>query len=91
MGHHLIRVTGIIITLTLLLAVFVEPACARQARHEPGETTPISSDDKEQVEDTALVCLALIGGTALLAGGVWMRKLRMITFGSTRPGDFHKH
>lgn len=81
--RHLIRVTGFIITLALLLAVVVGSSQACQERHELGkamlvftEFTEVSTDDGEQVEDTALVCLALVGGTALLAGIVWMRKLR---------------
>ena len=67
--HHLIRVTGIIIALTLLLAVFVRPAQA-------SETITAPADDGEPAEDTGLVCLALVGGTAILAGSVWMEKLR---------------
>jgi len=74
--HHPMRVTGIIISLTLLLAVAVGPGYARQAKPRQGEAIPAVKDHAEQAEDTALVCLALIGGTALLAGGVWMEKLR---------------
>jgi hypothetical protein len=67
--HHLIRVTGIIIALTLLLAVFVRPAQASDTIHTP-------ADNGDQTEDTVLVCLALVGGTAILAAGMWMEKLR---------------
>jgi len=74
--RYLIRMTGFIITLTLLLAVVVGSSQACQERHELGKTMPASTDDGEQVEDTALICLALVGGAALLAGIVWMRKLR---------------
>jgi len=72
MMRHFIRVTGIIISLTLLLAVTTGSVQAGEARH----VSSISADDAEQAEDTALVCLALVGSAALLAGGVWMSMLR---------------
>ena len=55
-------VTGIIV-LVLLLAIAVQAAL-------------VSTDDAEWAEDTPLVCLALVSGTALLAGSVWMGRLR---------------
>jgi hypothetical protein len=67
--YHLIRIAGIVIALTLLLAVFVRPAQAGDTIHAP-------ADNGEQAEDTGLVCLALVGGTAILAAGMWMSKLR---------------
>jgi succinate dehydrogenase hydrophobic anchor subunit len=67
--YHLIRVTGIVIALTLLLAVFVRPAQASNTIHAP-------TDNGDQAEDTVLICLALVGGTAILAAGMWMEKLR---------------
>jgi len=39
------------------------------------------AEDAVQRENPAFVCLALVGGTALLAGLVWMGKLRMSTSG----------
>jgi hypothetical protein len=74
--HHLIRVAGFIIASVLLLTVVVGLAQDPQARHAQGEVTPTPTDGSGQAEDTTLVCLALVGGTALLAGGVWMEKLR---------------
>ncbi len=74
--RHLIRVTGFIITTTLLLAVVAGSAQVHQAGAGQSEVVPASTDNAEQTEDTALVCLALVGGTALLAGAVWMRELR---------------
>jgi len=74
--HHLIRVTGLIIALTLLLALVVGCAQARQERS--GQRLSASAGSGERTEDTALVCLALAGGTVLLAGGVWMAKLRRL-------------
>jgi len=76
MIHRLIRVTGFITACVLLLAVVVGLAQDPQARHAQGEATPAPTDGSGQEEDTPLVCLALIGGTALLAGNVWMRRLR---------------
>ncbi len=63
MVRRFVCVAGIIITLVLLLAVVVQAAL-------------VPTDDAERAEDTPLVCLALVGGTALLAGSVWMGKLR---------------
>ena len=65
----LFRVTGIIIALVLLLTVFVDSAQASQTVHA-------SADDDDPADDMALICLSLVGGTAILAGGVWLRKLR---------------
>ena len=65
---HLIRMTSIIVVLTLLLAVFVVPTQA-------SEPASISAEDGG---DTALVCLALVGSAALLAGAMWMGTLRRV-------------
>jgi hypothetical protein len=75
--HHPIRVTGFVIALILLLAIIVGCAQTRQARS--GQRLSVSADNGERTGDTALVCLALVGGTALLAGGVWMGKLRRLS------------
>jgi outer membrane murein-binding lipoprotein Lpp len=72
--HHLVRVTACVIVATLLLAAVASCAQARQAR--PGQIRPVSTGDAERAEDAPWICLALVLGTALLAGGVWMRKLR---------------
>ena len=37
-----------------------------------------ATEDPDPPEDNPLVCLALVAGTALLAGGVWMAKLRRL-------------
>ena len=75
MIRHLIHVAGIITTLTLLLASVAAPACAHQATTDQCSTAPVSNEP-EQAEDTVLICLALVGGAALLAGGVWIGRLR---------------
>ena len=72
--RHLIRLTGIIITVTILLAVVAGTAQAGHVRSE-GSSSP-STDGHERAEDATAICLALVGGTALLAGGVWAAKLR---------------
>jgi len=64
----LFRVTGITIALVLLLTIFVGSAQASQTVHAPVDDDP--------ADDMALFCLSLVGGTAILAGGVWLRKLR---------------
>lgn len=63
MVRRFVCVAGIIVTLVLLLTAVVRVAL-------------VSIDYAEWVEGTPLVCLALVGGTALLAGSVWMGKLR---------------
>ena len=72
--HHLIRLTGIIITVTVLLAVVAGTTQARHARS--GQSPSPSTDGREGAEDATAICLALVSGTALLAGGVWAAKLR---------------
>jgi hypothetical protein len=74
--HHLIRLTGTIITVTVLLAVVATTAQAGHAG-SGGSPSP-STDGHERAEDTTAICLALVGGTALLAGGVWAAKLRKL-------------
>jgi len=72
--RHLIRLTGIIITVTVLLAVVAGTAQASHVRSERSSSPSI--DDHKGAEDATAICLALVGGTALLAGGVWAAKLR---------------
>jgi len=74
--RHLIRATSFIVMTTLLLAVVAGSAQAHQTRPVQSKTPAAPTDGAEQVEDTALVCLALVGGTALLAGIVWMGEFR---------------
>ena len=73
---HLIHLTGVIITVTVLLAVVVGTAQARHARSGQSPSPP--TDGREGAEDATAICLALAGGTALLAGGVWVAKLRKL-------------
>lgn len=71
-----IRVTGIIILLALLMTTAAGSAQASGATNDQSEGFPASTSDAEQAEETPLLCLVLVGGTALLAGGVWMGQLR---------------
>ena len=69
---HLFRVIVIIIMaiiLTFLLATLVRPTDAA------GTVSDIAATN-EQPEDTELVCLALVGGIAILASGVLMGMMR---------------
>jgi hypothetical protein len=66
---HLFRLTGILMALTLVLTLFVSPVQA-------SGTVSVSAITAEQPEDTGLVCLALVGGVAVLAGGVLMSMMR---------------
>ena len=61
----------ILVTLTLLLAILARSAQAKAA-------TPAAVDEAGQVDGAALICLALVGGTALLTGAVWVGMLRRI-------------
>ena len=63
MVRRFVHVIGIIIVLALLLTVIVPAAIAL-------------TDDIERAEDAPLLCLALVGGPALLAGAVWAGELR---------------
>ena len=71
MVRYLLVTITVIIALALLLAIFAGSAQARAA-------TPVAVNDAGQVDGTALICLALVGGTALLAGAVWVGMLRRI-------------
>ena len=75
--RHPIRGAVIFVAVALLLAVIV--GCAQAHQAQPGRGIPAPSDDADRAEDTALVCLALVGGTALLAGGVWIGRLRRLS------------
>ena len=76
MRQHFTRTMGIIAILALLLATSVEPVQAHQGKPTPGKTARGITDDAEPTEDATLICLALVGGIAVLAGIVWLRRLR---------------
>ena len=70
MAHHLIRVVGIIFTLTLLLAilVLVRPAQA-------GEVVTASISSNEQLDESALIYPVIVIGAVLLAVWAWAEKM----------------
>ena len=70
MAQRLIRVVGIIFTLTLLLAilVLVRPAQA-------GEVVTASISGNEQPGVSAPICLVIVIGAVLLAVWVWAEKM----------------
>ena len=90
--RHLTRGTvffvAFFVVTTLLLAIVV--GCAQAHQTGPGRGFPASTSNADRAEDTAslvfeehhsdgaLICLALVGGTALLAGGVWFSRLRRL-------------
>jgi hypothetical protein len=68
MAHHLIRVGGIIFTLTLLLAILLGPAQA-------GEVVTASIGSNEQSDESVVNCLVIITGTVLLAVWIWAEEM----------------
>lgn len=75
--RDLVRVTGTIVILALLFTIVVGASQARQAKSEGNPAAP--AENTQLTEDMILVCLILVSGTALLAGAVWMGKLRAWT------------
>ncbi len=68
MMHHSLTVLGIVTTLVLSLVVVVEPVCAVSLPIEHTGSPP----------DVSWMFLVLVGGLALLASVVWLRRLRRI-------------
>ena len=75
MKRCFIRVLVALITLALLLAVAAGAARCGETERGINEASSANTG-AERTDDAPLVCLALVGGTALLAGGVWMRQMR---------------
>jgi hypothetical protein len=69
--RYFMGVMGIIVTLTSLLAIFAGSA-------QVGRATLSPADDAGSADGGAWICLALVGGTALLAGTVWLGTLRRV-------------
>jgi hypothetical protein len=68
MAQYLIRVVGIIFTLTLLIAILVRPAQAN-------EVVTASSSSDEQPGESTLIYLVIVIGAMLLAVWVWAEKM----------------
>ena len=67
---------GILIAPILVLAAVLGGEQGLQARNAQADALPASNDEPEQAQDAGLVCVVLVGSTALLTGKVWMEKLR---------------
>ena len=74
--RQLLQVIGTIVVLVLLVAVVVGAAQNLPAAPEQGKATLTAAESRRQVEETVTVCAILIGGTSLLAGLLWMKRLR---------------
>jgi hypothetical protein len=70
---YLVRAACIFVSVVLLLIVFVGPVYAGQDGNILAD--PVRPEG-EPADEPALIFLALVGGTAMLAGGMWMDKLR---------------
>ena len=80
--RYFMATMGIIVTLTSLLAILAGSAQASRV-------APTPADDAGAADSSALVCLALVGGTALLAGMVWLGTLRRVPPQSSIEGARH--
>jgi len=67
---------GILMAPILLLAAVLGGEQGLQARHALADAPPPSNDEPERGQDAGLICMVLVGSTALLTGKVWMEKLR---------------
>jgi TRAP-type C4-dicarboxylate transport system permease small subunit len=68
--RYFMSITGILITLTFLLAIFGGSAQAGEAASPTGDAQPIDA--------SPMIYLALVGGAALLAAFVWLGMLRCV-------------
>lgn len=75
MNHRFVRMASMLVILVSLLAVAAGAAWGYDTERGATES-PHPTTDVERVDDTSLICLALVAGTALLAGGVWMSQMR---------------
>jgi hypothetical protein len=67
---------GILIAPILVLAAVLGGKQGLQAGQPLADAPPASTDEPEHAQDAGLVCMVLVGSTALLTGKVWMEKLR---------------
>ena len=75
MMRHFVRVVGVLIVLALLLAVVAGAARGGEAGRGANEAFSANTG-AERRDEAPFICLALVGGMALLAGTVWMRQMR---------------
>ncbi len=76
MKHRFVRVVSVLVILVSLLAIAVGAVWGYDAGRGANKVSHPATGDAGRVDDTTLICLALVGGTALLAGGVWMGQMR---------------
>ena len=76
MQHRFVRVASILVILVSLLTVAAGAAWGYDAERGANQAGHPTTDDTERVDEATLICLALVGGTAFLAGGVWMGQMR---------------
>jgi len=76
MKHRFVRAASVLVILVSLLTVAAGAAWGYDVERGAGEATNPATGDAERADDTVLICLVLVGGTALLAGGVWMGQMR---------------
>ncbi|MBN1812505.1 MAG: hypothetical protein JXA14_11770 [Anaerolineae bacterium] len=69
--RYFMTITGILITLTFLLAILAGSAQASKA-------VPRPSGDAQPADASPMIYLALVGGAASLAAFVWLAMLRRV-------------
>jgi hypothetical protein len=67
---------GAIVVLVLLVAVVVGAAQGLPDAPDQGQAALATTESMRQVEETAVICVILISGTALLAGMVWVKRMQ---------------
>lgn len=69
--RYFMTITGILITLTFLLAILAGSVQA-------SEVTPNPTGDTQPADASPAIYLALVGGATALAGIVWLGTLRRV-------------
>jgi hypothetical protein len=80
--RYFMTITGILITLMLLLAILAGSAQARAAAPRPTEGT-------QPADGSPMIYLALVGGAASLAALVWLGMLRRVQKPSLNQDTAH--
>ena len=67
---------GILMAPILVLAAVLGGEQGLQERYALADAPPPSNDAPKHAQDAGLVCMVLVGSTALLAWDLWMGELR---------------